>query len=460
MDKNEVNKIIVSYNKKISIWGIVSLLISFVILFFSINIFLKILIAVCFFLVSSIMALTVLKNKYIDPILLNELNPQKYYTVLCGTNNTTKYATDEMTVAYYMHDYNAVINICKLKIEDKKSGNYKYLFIQYLARVYFDLGDYENLKLTCERFESELSKIKNFKTQKNLRKIFGEPIKYYENYLSSDFKACKEQYKKLIDKDTSINSKLEKIKVYYLYAIACYKLGEFDEAKSYFSVIVNEGPLLCYCEIAKNYIYAIDNNQEFVSEKQSIVIEQNYEIPQGKTVKTNKKVFILWLIAVLLLTVSICTFSAKIAPSTPEKALKNTEAMTELIATFEVNQEKDLFCFYNTKQNGFSVAFLECKGEDKYSVDVTEEGLLVGGKGEIGVAKSDLIIEFEVYDNIYDIPEKNFGVKEFMLEDTTAYFCIKSVKSEKVDLSYTHIMKIEFDEYMANHIEDILQQGK
>ena len=78
---------------------------------------------------------------------------------------------------------------------------------------------------------------------------------------------------------------MAKIAAYYLYAIACYKLGELDEAKAYFMVIVNEAPLLCYCETAKNYIFAIDNNQEFLLEKQSVEIDRNYEIPQARQLR-------------------------------------------------------------------------------------------------------------------------------------------------------------------------------
>ena len=142
MVNNDVNNIITSCNKKFNISLAVALIISFLILFFNINIVLKILFAVCFFFAIVFISSTVIKSKYINPILNNELNPQKYYTVICGTHNATKNAIDEMMVAYFMHDYNAVINICNLKLEDKKTRNYKYLFIQYLARTYFDLGDY------------------------------------------------------------------------------------------------------------------------------------------------------------------------------------------------------------------------------------------------------------------------------------------------------------------------------
>jgi len=449
MVNNDINNIITSCNRKFNIWLAVALIISFLILFLNINFILKILFAVCFFFITVVISSTVIKSKYINPILNNELNPQKYYIVICGTHNATKYAIDEMMVAYFMRDYNAVINICNLKIKDKKTRNYKYIFIQYLARTYFDVGDYENLKATCERFESELSKVKNLKLAKKIRNAYENPIKYYESYLSADFKTCKEQYKQLIDDANILKSKLAKIAAYYLYAIACYKLGELDEAKAYFTVIVNEAPLLCYCETAKNYIFAIDNNQEFLLEKQSVEIDRNYEIPQGKTVKIDKKRVTISIIAILLLIVIICIVSAKYAPSTPEKILKNTQEMTELIFTYEVNNEKDLLCFYNTRQNGLSASFLDRKSEDKYKINITTEGLWTGGKGEIGVAKNDLIIEFAVYDSVYDIPTRNLAVKEFSMEGATAYFCITAVRSEKVFLSYSSYSNGEFDEWVG-----------
>lgn len=444
---NEVNNIITSCNKKFNIWLAIALIISFIILFLNINFILKILFAVCFFFITATIASTVIKSKYINPILNNELNPQKYYTVICGTHNATKYAVDEMMVAYFMRDYNAVINICNLKLEDKKVKNYRFLFIQYLARTYFDLGDHENLKATCDRFENELSKIKNLKSANRIKNAFGNPIKYYESYLSADYKACKEQYKQLIDETNILNNKLAKIAAYYLYAIACYKLDEFEEAKAYFTIIVNEAPMLCYCETAKNYINAIDNNQDFNLEKRSIEIDPNYEIPQGKAVMPDKKSAAFGIISIILLAVIVCIVSVKLAPSTPEKVLKNNEGMTELIFTYEANKEKDLFCFYNTKRNGLSVSFLECTGEDKYKVGITLDGIFPDSKGEIGVAKSDLIIEFAVYNNINDIPTNNLGVKEFLAEEGTAYFCITSVRNENVTFSHTSYSSLnEYDE--------------
>lgn len=453
MDKNEINNIIVSYNKKMSALSRCALIIFFAILFFPINVFLKLLIAVCVFLITVVVIARFLRNKYINPILFNELNPQKYYTVLCGTRSASRLALDEVMVAYFMRDYNAVINICNLKIEDKKTKNYKYFFIQYLARTYFDLGDYENLKATCERFESELSKIKKLKFAERIRKAYGNPIKYYESYLSADFKACKEQYKQLIDDANILKSKLAKISAYYPYAVACYKLGEFEEAKTYFTIIVNEAPLLCYCETAKKYIHAIESKQEFVPERQSIEIEPNYEIPQAKDVSFDKKGATIGIVAIILTVAIICAVSVINAPSTPEKALKNTKGMTELIFTYEVNKEKDLFCFYNTKRNGLSVAYLKCKGEDKYKVDVTLDELFPGSKGEIGVAKSDLIIEFAVYDNIYDIPTNNLGVKEFSVEEDTAYFCITSVRNENVKFSHTSYSSLRQYEEISSMFE-------
>jgi len=227
------------------------------------------------------------------------------------------------------------------------------------------------------------------------------------------------------------------------------RLNTAENQGAYFTVIVNEAPLLCYCETAKNYIFAIDNNQEFLLEKQSVEIDRNYEIPQGKTVKIDKKRVTISIIAILLLIVIICIVSAKYAPSTPEKILKNTQEMTELIFTYEVNNEKDLLCFYNTRQNGLSASFLDRKSEDKYKINITTEGLWTGGKGEIGVAKNDLIIEFAVYDSVYDIPTRNLAVKEFSMEGATAYFCITAVRSEKVFLSYSSYSNGEFDEWVG-----------
>jgi len=440
MVNNNVNNIIASCNKKFNVSLAVALIISFLILFFNINAILKILFSACFFFAIVFIASTVIKSKYINPILNDELNPQKYYTVICGTHNATKQAIDEMMVAYFMRDYNAVINICNLKLQDKKTRNYKYLFIQYLARTYFDLGDYENLKATCERFESELSKIKNLKSANIIRNAFGNPIKYYESYLSADFKACKQQYKQLIDDANILKSKLEKIAAYYLYAVACYKLGEFEEAKAHFTVIVNEAPLLCYCETAKNYINAIDNNQEFDLEKRSIEINPNYEIPQGKAVMPDKKGAAIGIIAIILLAVIICIISAKNAPSTPEKVLKNTQGMTQLIISKNIDKD-NLLCLYDTKNNGYSVSILEQVDKNKYKVRNTMEDISVDYIYEMGTVKTGKVIEFSLYAELYEVPNKNYMVEEILCNGDTEYFCITNIRQEEFVFISTKTLK-------------------
>lgn len=440
MVNNNVNNIIASCNKKFNVSLAVALIISFLILFFNINAILKILFSVCFFFAIAFIASTVIKSKYINPILNDELNPQKYYTVICGTYNATKQAIDEMMVAYFMRDYNAVINICNLKLQDKKTRNYKYLFIQYLARTYFDLGDYENLKATCERFESELSKIKNLKSANIIRNAFGNPIKYYESYLSADFKACKQQYRQLIDDANILKSKLAKIAAYYLYAVACYKLGEFEEAKAHFTVIVNEAPLLCYCETAKNYINAIDNNQEFDLEKRSIEINPNYEIPQGKAVMPDKKGAAIGIIAIILLAVIICIISAKNAPSTPEKVLKNTQGMTQLIISKNIDKD-NLLCLYDTKNNGYSVSILEQVDKNKYKVRNTMEDISVDYIYEMGTVKTGKVIEFSLYAELYEVPNKNYMVEEILCNGDTEYFCITNIRQEEFVFISTKTLK-------------------
>ena len=82
---------------------------------------------------------------------------RKFFDIAEKMNNVISLGVGEPDFATPWHIRQAGIQ----SLEDKKTRNYKYLFIQYLARTYFDLGDYENLKATCERFESELSKIKN-----------------------------------------------------------------------------------------------------------------------------------------------------------------------------------------------------------------------------------------------------------------------------------------------------------
>jgi hypothetical protein len=56
--------------------------------------------------------------------------------------------------------------------------------------------------------------------------------------------------------------------------------------------------------------------------------------------------------------------------------------------------------------------------------------------------------------NIYDIPTNNLGVKEFLAEKGTAYFCITSVRNENVTFSHTSYSSLnEYDEISSMFIE-------
>lgn len=445
MDNTEVKNIISKYNHKLRISFLITVFICAIILFLQINLILKITLAVLFFIITTYLASKTIRKKHIDSILLNELNPQKYFMVISGTNLINEYAFDEIAVSLHIGDYNAAINICNQKTNNKKTARLNCVYLTYLARAYFDMCDWEELKNTCDKFEKMLSEIKKPRMVKALQKTCGPSFEYYKKFLSGDYSGCKAVLlNKNDNSDKNNNNKINIITTHFLYAITCYKLGELTEAKEKFNYIVNEAPLLYCSEISKKYINAIENNTAFNNGTHDIKIEDDYQTPQRKLDKSVNRKGAVGIIALIALFVIICYASITTAPSTPEKALKYSDSMTEIIATHEM-ENKDLLCFYDTKYDGYCFSYLEYVKDNKYRVKFTSDNIVYGYMYGMGIPKIDKSIEFTLYDDTDDPPENNCLIKEFQYDGEPIFFCITAIKNEETKFFHSSMRMKDYE---------------
>lgn len=437
MNNAEVKQIISKYNKKRKTIVTLSIIIFVLILLLKIDLWIKLLLAPCLLFAAVVFEYR-LKIKYIEPILYEELNPQKYYMAIYGTNIAQENCYDELTSALHMGDYNTVINICNLKLKDKKFAKYSYVYYSYIARVYFDLGDNNKLKDTCDKLEKALSDIKPRKRAEALNKAYGPRIEFYKKYLDEDYSGCKNLLWTTNINKPANSTKFETITNTYLYAVACYKLGETEEAKNKFEYIINEAPLMHCSEISRKYISAIENNADVITDEYNIRIEEDYTLPQRKPVEISKSKAFIVLFSIIIITVGIVYTSIIDTPTTPEKILKRTNNMTEIVATYEM-ENGDMLCFYDTKYEGYSFSYLKHVKKSKYQEGFTINDINCEYYYTLGIPKKDKLVEFSIYSDINEAPNEAYLSKEFLYNKKVMLFCITSIENKDLKFYHTSI---------------------
>lgn len=150
-----------------------------------------------FALIVLVMALTsrigisALGRKIIMPVLLQDFDPETYLALICKGKLDSPACLIQLDGEYFCGNYQNVIHICKMKLADpKRAKKYKCYYLSYLANVYFDIGDDENLRLVCEQYNASLE-TESPNKQKKMHNMTSR-ISFYGMYLNRDMDACTE----------------------------------------------------------------------------------------------------------------------------------------------------------------------------------------------------------------------------------------------------------------------------
>ncbi len=361
MDEFNVKPILRKFRFYTLCYDYVALLVPLLLLFFTENVFLFLLTGLLFFLLSTIIR-AYLFNKHINSILFKELNPLKYNAVFEASKTVSNTLLEKIYFSYYTGDYQTVINICSAKLNDGKQKKYEYWYMIYLARAYFDLGDFENLKLIYDSFQTRTATDVKGEQIRN-KYIF---FKFIGLYLAGEFTQCKAFYEGVLSDTKIYNSKtpkLNEIQVKCSYAIACYRAQDVKTATEIFNYIVDEAPQLNYAVISKKYLDAIENGIEYQPEYIPVAVDENFELPkQLKSVKVRK------IIATILLVLYIvCVFlNVVLVPDEPVH-FKGLDYSTTRSDVKELYGEPDKTEEYVYPQGEFydvyEAEFLGIKGE-------------------------------------------------------------------------------------------------
>ena len=202
----------------------------------------------------------ILANKIIGSILFDNLDAPKFQQVISDNKYFVPPLSYRINAALFTGDYQKVVNIASSQIQKKKcSVRKKCLYLSLLALTYFELRDFEKLKVILTKYEE----LKASYPSKLFLATQNSTWSYYREFLEENYEnckiICKEQKLKLNPK--AWDSKIKKLQRDFFYAVACYESGESNKAMEYFENIISYAPKMNCADIAQAYLRAFARNQ-------------------------------------------------------------------------------------------------------------------------------------------------------------------------------------------------------
>ncbi len=194
----------------------------------------------------------ILFHQCILSILNKKLDADAYLATVYQGKFDTPSALWQLYGEYFCGHYQNVINICKMKSDDPRTPKrYQYHYLTYLANVYFDIEDNENLRKVCEQYELALAKEKP-RRQAYCRTHFPRML-FYDLYLKQDVAACM----------AWINAPAPVILNQYHRTFCKARLalmqGKAEEAVGYYETLVKEASQLNYGKLAMKNLADMEN---------------------------------------------------------------------------------------------------------------------------------------------------------------------------------------------------------
>lgn len=376
----------------------------------------------------------VLFRKYITGTLIDQLDAPLYQEIVKEGKIYVPSALWQLQGEYFSGNYQNVISICNQQLEvEKLAKKYKYYYLVYLATTYFDLGDQEKLKDTCETFNQNLTNEKN--KERILRRI--PRMVFFNHYIRGNFDACSDYlYKPQAQKINQV------YRTYCQARIALLK-EDIDEAKKLFESVLQTAPKLNYAILAAHGIEAIEKGIPYQDTFESIIVATDFLIPEVS--KKNKILKIIRLVAGIILIGCVVAYSGVSAfMKMQDKAYENDLAAYREGIRILVEENYDsveILDTFNLKKDGQIVdSMFLCK---------TDESILLGC---LYSYRND---EKQYYDVKYEMPFSD-------LEKTHSplmYLTFQCTTSEYYVYSYFYTSKDELpSEY--HHLSAITVDGK
>ena len=331
-------------------------------------------------LIVSKITISIVAKKTLLTVLFDKLDAVEFQKIV-NDNRFNVPLIYRTSAAVSSGDYRTVINIASKSLSDKKMNiKVKYYYLSTLARVYFELRDFEKLKLLLEKYDEYQSK-PSLKKCENENSIW----EYYRYFLKSDYESCK----LLCDlrngrlKDNAWDTKLRKIQNDFLYAIACYENDEIDKAKQIFLDIIQKAPNLYLSILSKKHIDAIQGDELYFEE---ILPDNNYQFVENRKFKVIRSIrnacFVLVIVVLIVLEFMPRTKELSEYDKKLQIALSEQYTDFEILDYMNVKENgavKDVLVFVRNEIEGIDVGFIMTYDNGiSYNVKIMESNITHG----------------------------------------------------------------------------------
>ncbi len=277
-----------------------------------------------------------LRFRFIESHLISCLDPERYSSIISAGKVVSKYKVEQIYITYFSGAYGATVKLCNACLEDKKCHKFKYLYMNYLARAYFAIGDLDNLRAVCDSFNTAVAAEKNCEKIKSRNLYF----KFVELYLDEDYIGCRDLYADVIANESKYNPKghrISSVQIKFTYAVSLYLSDDFERAASLFDEIIMMAPKLNISSLSSDYLAAIESGKAYTSREYDIAAEmETYELPlQRKAVKLLLSVRIAVLALLIAMLIALLVFKS-FAPRVPAifKGLDNFTTRADVIELY------------------------------------------------------------------------------------------------------------------------------
>ncbi len=136
-----------------SITGIVSMSL-WIAICFAIPMGIGTILSLLFILLLMKLIIRIIANKTIASVLFKDLNALRFQQILNSSKHLIPPLSYRINAAFFTGDYQTVVNIASCQMQKKRcSIKEKFLYLTILARVYFELRDFEKLKIILNKYD-------------------------------------------------------------------------------------------------------------------------------------------------------------------------------------------------------------------------------------------------------------------------------------------------------------------
>lgn len=261
-----------------------------------------------FFLLIMRPLVLIIANKIILSVLFSELDAPRFQEII-DDKRFVPSLVYRINAALSNGDYQTVVNIATIQMcKQKSSIKVKYYYLCILARVYFELRDFDKLEILFTKF-NEYKEIYPSKPFLNSQNTLWN---YYGYLLEKNYEKCKLicQKRNSSLKPNRRDTKFNKIQNEFYYAVACYENGEIEVAKVTFKGVVCAAPRMYIAIVSQKYLDAINQDQQPLLTDVEIIPDARYQTYDEKTVLRINRHRITMRIGIIIVVVLLAVSSA------------------------------------------------------------------------------------------------------------------------------------------------------